>query len=133
MRNMTIHVIRAWISKLPQYELDMPIVVYNGVAYTPRAVLYEVMRGTAVGEQLQKQIEMGIASLHQEDEEELAKLRLKLMLSKPTSTKIVALTYPQPTVLSPQDILREIEQETPRGRLWIDAQKEVINRLLRMR
>jgi len=130
---MTIQVIRAWISKLPQYELDMPIVVYNGVAYTPRAVLDEVMRRTTIGEQLQKQIEMGIASLHQEDEEELAKLRLKLMLSRPTSTKIVALTYPQPTVLSPQDILREIEQGTPRGRLWIEAQKEVINRLLRMR
>lgn len=133
MRNMTIQVIRAWISKLPPYELDMPIVVYNGVAYTPRAVLDEVMRRTTIGEQLQKQIEMGIASLHQEDEEELAKLRLKLMLSKPTTTKIVALTYPQPTVLSPQDILREIEQGTPRGRLWINAQKEVINRLLRMR
>ncbi|MEM0060407.1 MAG: hypothetical protein QXW80_02710 [Candidatus Micrarchaeia archaeon] len=130
---MTIQVIRAWISKLPPYELDMPIVVYNGVAYTPRAVLDEVMRRTTIGEQLQKQIEMGIASLHQEDEEELAKLRLKLMLSKPTTTKIVALTYPQPTVLSPQDILREIEQGTPRGRLWINAQKEVINRLLRMR
>jgi len=130
---MTIQLIRAWISKLPPYELDMPIVVYNGVAYTPRAVLDEVMRRTTIGEQLQKQIEMGIASLHQEDEEELAKLRLKLMLSKPTTTKIVALTYPQPTVLSPQDILREIEQGTPRGRLWINAQKEVINRLLRMR
>lgn len=130
---MTIQVIRAWISKLPPYELDMPIVVYNGVAYTPRAVLDEVMRRTTIGEQLQKQIEMGIASLHQEDEEELAKLRLKLMLSKPTTTKIVALAYPQPTVLSPQDILREIEQGTPRGRLWINAQKEVINRLLRMR
>jgi len=130
---MTIQVIRAWISKLPQYELDMPIVVYNGVAYTPRAVLDEVMRRTTIGEQLQKQIEMGIASLHQEDEEELAKLRLKLILSRQTSTKIVALTYPQPTALSPQEILREIEQETPRGRLWIEAQKEVINRLLRMR
>jgi len=80
---MTLQVIRNWVSKLPPYELDMPIVMYNGVAYTPRQILEEVERGTQLGAVLQQMVESGTPvlgqnpALSQSELEELAKMRIK--------------------------------------------------------
>jgi hypothetical protein len=130
---VTLQVVRRWFSRLPPYELDMPIVVVDGLAYTPRAILEEVQRGTALGERLQRMVEAGVASLHQEDLDELAKLRLRLLLSRPTHLRVVAYTYPVPREMTMQELLAEVEAGTPIGRRFIEAQKEVVMRLLSMR
>jgi len=67
---VTLQLIRLWVSKLPPSELDMPIIMLNGVAYTPRQILEEVERGTQLGAVLQRMVETGAASLSQSEEEE---------------------------------------------------------------
>ena len=129
---MTLQVIRNWVSKLPPYELDMPIIMLNGVAYTPRQILEEVERGTQLGAVLQRMVEMGYASLSQRDEEELAKMRLRQLLSRSTAL-FARLSVTGAEVYTPQQILEEIERGTPIGRQWIEAEKSIIRRLLMLR
>ena len=127
---MTLHRIRAWVARLPPYELGRPIVVLDGVAYTPRGILEEVERGTPLGERLQRMVESQVAALHQEELEELAKLRIRLALSQaPPRILFVALTYP-PKRLTPEELLREVEAGTPTGRQFIEAEKQVIRMVL---
>jgi hypothetical protein len=126
---MTLARIRRWVATLPPYEVDKPIIVLNGVAYTPRAILEEVERGTAVGEQLQRMVESQVAALHQEELEQLALLRLRLHFSQPSTVKFVTLTYP-PKVLTREDVLREVEAGTPTGRQFVEAEKQIIRMML---
>jgi len=135
---MTLQVIRNWVSRLPPSELDMPIVMYNGVAYTPRQILEEVERGTQLGEVLQRMVESGTPvlaqnpALAQSELEELAKMRLRQLLSRSTAL-YARLSVTGAEVYTPQQILEEIERGTPIGRQWIEAEKNIIRRLLMLR
>ena len=130
---MTLQLIRLWVSKLPPSELDMPIIMLNGVAYTPRQILEEVERGTQLGAVLQRMVETGAASLSQsEEEEELAKMRLRQLLSR-SSAIYARLSDTGAEVYTPQQILEEIERGSPIGRQWIEAEKSIIRKLLMLR
>jgi len=139
---MTLQVIRDWVSKLPPYELDMPIVMYNGVAYTPRQILEEVERGTPLGAVLQQMVESGTPvlsqnpALSQSELEELAKMRLRRLLSRSTALFAVLSntgTGVTERIYTPQQILEEIERGTPIGKQWIKAEENIIRRLLTLR
>lgn len=139
---MTLQVIRNWVSKLPPYELDMPIVMYNGVAYTPRQILEEVERGTQLGAVLQQMVESGTPvlgqnpALSQSELEELAKMRLRQLLSHSTALFTVLSntgTGVTERVYTPQQILEEIERGTPIGKQWIKAEENIIRRFLTLR
>jgi len=130
---VTLQLIRLWVSKLPPSELDMPIIMLNGVAYTPRQILEEVERGTQLGAVLQRMVETGAASLSQsEEEEELAKMRLRQLLSR-SSAIYARLSDTGAEVYTPQQILEEIERGSPIGRQWIEAEKSIIRKLLMLR
>jgi hypothetical protein len=110
--------IEAWVSKIPKLELNQPLIILGGTAYTPNQVLSEVSRGTALGNQLQEQIEKRqfTAAI---DKYALALLRLRERYSKmPSDARIAHGTR----VFSPQELLREIESGTPVGRSFIEAE-----------
>ena len=125
-----LELVRRWFNALPQYERDLPLLVVNGVAYTPRAALAEVERGTALGRKLQSLIETGRFGT---PEWTLAKLRLKKMLeTMPERPLVATLTLP-PRTYTPRELMREIERETPVGRQWIQTEISHMRYLLRLR
>jgi len=131
---MTLDVIRRWYSRLPPAERDLPIVIYQGVAYTPTMIYSEVMRGTPLGEILQRYVETGSIGTTREEEYMLALTRLREVLRRysPDRPIIATLTIP-PRTLTPSDILREVESRTPLGMRFVEAELEHARRLLRLR
>jgi len=131
---MTLEVIRRWFSKLPESERDLPIVIYNGIAYSPRAILYEVMRGTKVGKHLQGKVEAGELGTTSQEEYYLALLRLKQILSRypPNKPILASLTYP-PQLYTPQQLINAIERGTPLGKRLVNTEIQHMRYLLSLR
>lgn len=90
---MTKELVTRWFNKISNEEKNMPLLVLNGLAYTPRQTFDEVMRGSEIGEKLQNLIEQGRFGTALSDEKALIKERLRLSWqSKPqTQIKFVAL------------------------------------------
>ena len=120
--------IREWVSRLPPQELDLPLIVLDGLAYTPRMVLAEVERGTTLGQRLQQLVEMRSFGTTMSEAYSLAKLRLKQILSRypPDKPIVAALGVEGPIVYTPRELIEEIERGTPRGTQWIEGE---INRM----
>ena len=129
---MTLSIVRRWFNRLPPYERDNPLVLLNGVAYTPRQVLAEVERGTPTGEKLQKLIEAGRFGTQLNDAWKLAKIRLKEILKKYPEKPIVAV-LPEEYTYTPSQLIKEIEQETPQGVVWIKGEIQQMARLMQLR
>lgn len=131
---MSRELVRRWFSKLPEHEKDLPIIIYNGVAYTPRMILMEVERGTPVGEYLQRKLEVGSYGTTPEEEYHLAMIRLEQILRKypPNKPIVGVLSYP-PYELTPEDLLNEIRNRTELGKMFVRAELEHVRRLLKVR
>lgn len=134
---MTLSLVRRWFSRLPPLERDLPLLIVNGLAYTPRAVLQEVERGTALGARLQAMIESGSLGTTLQEEVALAKLRLRMMLSRyPPDAPLVA-TLGGPGLPSraytARELLEEVERGTDVGMQWVRAELERCRALLRAR
>lgn len=131
---MTLARVRAWFNRLPPYERDLPLLILNGVAYTPRMALAEVERGTAVGARLQALIEAGRFGTTAEQELALAKIRLKELLAKFPPDKPIVATIGTPELpgraYTPRELLEEIQRQTPRGRQWIQAELQQMRRIM---
>jgi len=54
---MSVSFVRSWYSRIPGVERDLPVLLHNGKVYTPREVYNEVMRGSALGRELQEKLE----------------------------------------------------------------------------
>jgi hypothetical protein len=134
---MTLARVRSWFSRLPPYEQDLPLLIVDGMAYTPRAALQEVERGTPLGARLQALIESGRFGTSAMDEAALAKLRLIQVLSRypPDRPLVATLGSPQlpGRAYTPKELIEEIRAETPRGMQWIRAEAEHMRRLVRLR
>ena len=131
---MTLEVVRRWFERLPPAERDLPIIIYEGVAYSPRAILSEVERGTPTGEYLQRKLESGSLGTTEEELYRLALIRLKEILKRypPNKPVIATLTYP-PKALTPQEIIKEVEEGTPLGRKLVEAELQHMRYLLTLR
>jgi len=127
---MTLTVIRRWFDRLPNIEKDMPIVIVNGVAYTPRMILHEVMRGSSLGQRLQMMVEAGSLGTTLQQEIQLAKIRLKELLRRMPEQPLIATLMIPPKVYTPSQLLREIEAQTQVGMQWIQAELQHARRLL---
>lgn len=129
---MTLHVVRAWYNRLPPAERDLPILILDGLAYTPNTVLAEVMRGSIVGERLQRLIEEGRLSNSGLEEEQLAKIRLKELLRRYPERPLVAVLR-EGRIFTPSQLIEEIERGTPVGRMLVISEIEYMKFLLRLR
>lgn len=131
---MTLEVVRRWFEKLPELERDLPLVILDGVAWTPRAILAEVSRGTPTGERLQALVEAGRLGTSYAEEMALVKYRLREILSRyPPGKPIIAVLSIPTRAMTPEDLLREVEQETQLGKRLIRAELEHMRYLLRLR
>ena len=121
---MTLARVRAWFNRLPAVDRDLPLVILNGIAYTPRMVLAEVERGTPLGSRLQSIVEAGYLASTLEEEERLAKLRLLQILSRhpPDKPIVVAIGAPQSRVYTARQLMEEISRQTPVGKQWIESE-----------
>lgn len=130
---MTLEVIRRWYNNLPPEERNLPLIIYNGVAYSPHAILMEVERGTQLGEYLQRKVEMGSLGTTKEELKNLALIRLKMILSKypPNTPLIASLTYP-PKVYTAQELLKELDKGTPIAERLIQTEEKHALDLLKL-
>ncbi len=125
---MTLKYVKAWYDRLPPYERDLPIIILEGYAYTPRMILSEVERGTDIGRKLQKYVESGRLGTTLRQEQQLAKIRLKEILGKMPEKPIIASLSGK--TYTPSQLLKEIEQETGIGKQWIQNEIKHAKRML---
>ena len=129
---MTLARVQAWVRRLPPAELDLPLLIVDGAAYTPRAALEEVRRGTALGARLQALVESGRLGTSAEEELALAKLRLVELLRRypPDRPLVAVLRAPSAATYTPRQLIEEVLAETPTGRQWLAGELQHMRRLV---
>lgn len=135
---MSKDLVQKWFNKLSNSEKDKPLLVLNGLGYTPRQANDEVQRGTPVGDQLQRLIEQGRFGTAYVDEQELIKQRLTMSLDeKPAQDKVMFVALPSsglaPKAFTPRQLKQEIQSGTAVGKQWIDGERSYMLRLLQVR
>jgi len=126
---MTLSRIEEWFDNLPPFEREMPLVVVDTRAYSPKEVLSEVRKGTDLGRRMQEEVERGGAT-PEETLEALAVARLKkLMEERPVD--IVRLVAPgEEPVTSAEELKRLIQERKGLGRKLIETEKKYIQRMM---
>ena len=115
---MSKQIVSNWFNKLASGEQDLPLLLLNGIVYTPRVAYNEVMRDSPVGTQLQNLIETGRFGTTLSDEQTIAKLRLtEIMRTKPEKPLFATLSG---KVFTPSELLKEIEEGTSIGNQWVN-------------
>lgn len=124
--------ISSWYNKIPPVERTLPIIMHNGRVYTPKEVYEEVMRGTKVGEELQRKIER-LRSSHSyglDDLKELdyvARKRVeKIIKNLPPDFSLVAIGLEEKRVYKPEELLN-----TPFFEKAVQKEKKKIVKILR--
>jgi len=122
---MSLELMRKWFNSLPESEKDLPLLHVGNAFYTPRQALYEVERGTKIGEQLQRLVEEGRFGT---DLNALAKARLLQVLEK-TPYKIGTLTG---KAYSPEELAEMLQKGelTPELKLLMETEIELAKRTL---
>lgn len=115
---MSKEIVEAWYNKIPMIERDQVLVISEGTAYSPNAVLEEVNKDSAIGLSLQKTIEERRFT-DVLDKYSLGVVRLKERLNKlPPEFGIVV----EGKRYSPSELLYEIENGTKVGRQFIETE-----------
>jgi hypothetical protein len=128
---MTKEFVTNWISKLPEAEKDLPLLLLNGIVYTPRVAVQEILRGSPVGTQLQHLIESGSFGTTYTDEQTIAKLRLtEIMRTKPEKPLFATLSG---KVFTPSELLKEIQEGTSIGSQWVNNEVSHMKALMQVR
>lgn len=134
---MSKDLVTKWFNKIPTSEQNMPLLVLNGLAYTPRQTLDEVTRGTPVGDQLQSLIEQGRFGTAVVDEQALIVQRLTMSLQAKPQDKPLFVALPTsgvaPKVYTPAQLLQEINSNTTIGKQWINNEANYMRRLVQAR
>jgi hypothetical protein len=129
---MTLARVSAWFNRIPSFEKDMPLLIVGGVAYTPRATLQEVQRGTSVGVQLQALVETGSFGTAVDVERTLAKVRLEKVFSTGDPNRLLVATLGTlGRTYTTAQLLDEIRKETPLGQQWIAGEISHMRTLMR--
>jgi len=127
VKNMREIVIR-WFERIPPVERDEPLIIdeVTGRAYSPREVLREVLRGTSLGERLQRKIERGF--LGNLMTRELAKKRvLRMLRGLPPEVQLA--TFSGKTY-SREELIYLVQREIGVGRMLIETEMERMRELL---
>jgi hypothetical protein len=123
--------VSAWFSRLPEGEKDLPLLLSDGSAYTPRVAYNEVMRGSDLGNKLQALIESGRFGTTYSDEQTIAKLRLtEIMRTKPEKPLFATLSG---KVFTPSELLKEIQEGTSIGSQWVNNEVSHMKSLMQVR
>jgi len=128
---MTLERVERWFEALPEPERDIPLIVIDEVAYTPRRVLEEVRAGTDLGKKMQEMLESPERMLPVK--EILAEKRLEVILGRypPDQPRYGVIIEGRREILTPRELMVHIRKRTKLGKQWIRTEKEYIQRLLR--
>lgn len=113
---MSKELVQKWYNALPNAEKDLPLILLDGIVYTPTTAYNEVNRNSPVGIRLQALIEQGKFGTSTEDEQAIAKTRLEQrMRSLPDKPLFATLSN---KVFTPSQLLEEIQSGTQIGQQW---------------
>ena len=118
---MSRELVTRWFNKISTVEQDLPLLLVDNYAYTPRMAYDEVNNGSALGEKLQSLIESGRFGTSQLDEVAIAKVRVQQILKSKPQDKILFATMSNKT-FTPAQLLQEIESGTQIGNQWIQGE-----------
>jgi len=126
---MSKELVARWFSKLSEAEKDLPLLLVENYAYTPRMAYSEVMNGSDLGLKLQSLIEMGKFGTTSLEEQAIAKVRLEQILaSKPDKPLFATLSN---KVFTARELMQEIESGTDLGTQWVQNEishmKNIVN------
>ena len=128
---MSKDLVSKWYNALPNAERDLPLILLDGVVYTPTATYNEVMRNSPVGLRLQVLIEQGKFGTSTEDEQAIAKTRLEQWLSTQPDKPLFA-TLSNKT-FTPSQLLQEIQEGTQIGQQWQNNEILHMRRIVQLR
>lgn len=128
---MSKELVSRWFDRLPEMERDLPLLLSDGLAYTPRVAYNEVMRGSPVGDKIQLLIETGRFGTSAEDEQSIAKTRLEQWLKQQPDKPLFATLSNK--VFTPSQLLQEIQSGSSIGNQWIQNEISHMTAIVRMR
>jgi hypothetical protein len=129
---MTKELANKWINKLSEVEKDLPLLLVDGYAYTPRIAVNEIMNGSVLGARLQALIEMGKFGTSSLEEQAIAKVRLQTILaSKPQDKPLFATMSNK--VFTPAQLMEEINSGTQIGQQWLNGEISRMSQIVRVR
>jgi len=113
---MSKELVARWFSKISIAEQDLPLLLVDNYAYTPRMAYTEIMNGSSLGAKLQSLIETGRFGTTTLDEQAIAKVRLQQILqSKPDKVLFATLSN---KAFTARELMQEIESGTQLGQQW---------------
>ena len=139
--------VREWVSKLPPRERTKPIIYFKGKYWTPEEILKEVEKGSKLGEELQKFLELiagvlpysslGGSSVNLESMfKNVAKKRLierlKAYMKMFGDVPILYAIDLKRITVKPSELIKMIEEERGIGREVLEIEKTKILNLLRL-
>ena len=115
---MSRELVTRWFSRLASGEQDLPLLILEGNIYTPRTAFSEVTRGSGLGDKLQALIETGRFGTTAEEEQQVAKIRLRQIFQKDLDKPVFATLSGKTFTRS--ELLGEIESGTSIGNQWLN-------------
>ena len=128
---MSKDLVQKWYEHLPNQERELPLILLDGIVYTPTTAYNEVMRDSPVGIRLQALIEQGKFGTSTEDEQAIAKTRLEQWLSTQPDKPLFATLSNK--VFTPSQLLEEIQSGTPIGEQWKNNEINHMRNLMHLR
>jgi len=128
---MTRELMSNWLNKLPEAEKDLPLLLLEGIAYTPRTAYNEVARNSPTGAKLQALVETGRFGTTISDEESIAKTRLEQRL--PTLPDKPLFATLSGKIFTPSQLLEEIRSDSQIGRQWVTNEVAHMKLLVQIR
>jgi len=126
---MSIAKLERWIEMLPPQELTQPVLIVDGRSLTPLQMLSEAKEGTEIGRKAQTLWEGGAVGT----EEEMLIERIKKRFARYPADKPIFRVLGTPSVLTPGDILANVEAKTETGKKWIRSERTYLHYLDRLR
>ena len=129
---MSKELVARWFNKISATEQDLPLLLVDNYAYTPRMAYNEVMNGSVLGARLQALIEMGKFGTSSLEEQAIAKVRLQTILaSKPQDKPLFATMSNK--VFTPAQLMEEINSGTQIGQQWLNVEISRMSQIVRVR
>jgi hypothetical protein len=132
INSMSKELVANWFAKISEVEKDLPLLLSDGYAYTPRMAYTEVMNGSSLGAKLQALIESGRFGTSSLEETAIAKVRIQQIMRSKPQDKVLFATMSNKT-FTPAQLLQEIESGTQIGEQWVQSEISRMTSITRIR
>lgn len=129
---MSLKVIEEWYSRLPSYERNMPLIKLNNTAYSPKQILAEVRKGTAIGASLQSKVEGLRFGSALEDEETAEQRLIRLLEERPI--RVAALVDPdiKKEEFSSKELIECIKKRDKIGKSLLKTEQKHMSAMMKV-